>query len=370
MQYDRIFQTVEEIVNISGQRTLIKDAIQWGLDELTDHDLPYLMSEGQFATIAPVTGGTVSATKGSPTVTGTSTAFVNAMVGRKIRLDSGQAYYRILSVASTTSLTLEVNYEGSTISDKTYSIYKDEYRLAADIDVYKVLRQIEDGISLGSLEATAFDLLDPTPSNQRTARFEVMVGTRLDTNTTGTITGNQNSTALTGTNTTWKSIEGFGRGSRITIGINSYSVKSVNSDTALTLYDRLVAAASGSTFTIILDNMIVLLKDIPDDAQNIYYRYQRIPYSLDADTDIPDLPEKYHMLLVIYAGAWAWATKDKEEAAKWFQRFGRKKARMWQRIGNVSQSRVYRRRSMDERPFINRRGQPIPPSNYGLPLEL
>ena len=70
MQFSEIYSTVEELTNITSQRGLIKDAIQWGLDDITDHDLPYLNSESFFTTVAPYETGTVSATNGSKNVTG------------------------------------------------------------------------------------------------------------------------------------------------------------------------------------------------------------------------------------------------------------------------------------------------------------
>jgi hypothetical protein len=126
---------------------------------------------------------------------------------------------------------------------------------------------------------------------------------------------------------------------------------------------------AAQTYIAHLDNPIVQLYEIPDATENIYYRYQRIPFPLINDTDIPDLPEKYHKLLVRYGMAWAWLTKDKEESTRQFSLFSGGKKRMWARLGNISTSRVVRRRSMDDR-GVPRHGAPRPPSNYGLPIEL
>lgn len=78
--------------------------------------------------VADETGGNVSAvTNGSTTVTGSGTSWTASMAGRFIRLDisntaanSGDSYwYEIKSVASTTSLTLEKAYQGTTRSAAT-----------------------------------------------------------------------------------------------------------------------------------------------------------------------------------------------------------------------------------------------------------
>lgn len=369
MSFSTIYTRIESLTNVTSQRALIKDAIQWGLDELTDRDLPYLMTESFFTTVAPYETGTVTATNGSKTITGSGTTFTTAMVGRKIRVDSQQAYYRISAYVSATEVTLEAPYQGTTTSGATYSIYKDEYKLAADVDTYKVLRQIEDSISLGSIEASAFDIYNPTPFSEGLPRYEVLTGTKLDTYTTGTVSITVNLSALTGSGTSWLSVEGLSRGSRIVIGEYVYTVKSVDSDTAITIYEKASATASTSAYTVHLDNLIIMLKDIPDEAFNVYYRYQRMPFPLINDTDIPDLPEKYHYLLVLYGEATAWTTKDKEEAAKKFVLFNGKKRGMWARLSHVSDMRTYRRKSMDINDSWNVRG-PRPPGDYGVPLEL
>ena len=58
MNFSTVYTRVEGITNVTSQRDLIKDAIQWGLDELSSHDLNYLTSESFFTTIAPYTTGT------------------------------------------------------------------------------------------------------------------------------------------------------------------------------------------------------------------------------------------------------------------------------------------------------------------------
>jgi len=369
MNFSTVYTRVEAITNVTSQRDLIKDSIQWGLDELTSHNLDYLNSESHFTTIAPYTTGTVDATNGSKTVSGTGTTFTAAMVGRKIRIAQQESYYRIAAFVGATEVTLEAPYQNDTVTDETFSIYKDEYRLAPDVDIYKILRNIEENISLISGEVSGFDLFHPSPKGEGTPRWELSIGTKLDEDTTGTLGGTVGTSVLTGAGTTWSSVRGLANGSRMTVGTNTYTVKNVDSDTQITVYELLAATVSSQAFTIHLDNPIVQISDIPNTAQNIYYRYQRIPYPLIGDTDIPDLPEKYHKLLVTYGCAWAWLTKDKEESFRQFSIFNSGQSKMWARMGNISSSRIYRRRSMDDRGF-NFRGPPRPPSNYGFPLEI
>src|SRR3990167_9112515 len=124
LQFSTIYTRVESISNVTAQRALIKDAIQMGLDRATMQDLPYLMTEGFITTVAPYETGTVTVANGSKTVTGSGTTFTAAIVGRKIRIESENAYYRISAFVSTTEITLEVAYQGTTQSGADYSIYK------------------------------------------------------------------------------------------------------------------------------------------------------------------------------------------------------------------------------------------------------
>lgn len=366
LQFSTILSNAKAIANVTSQDTLIKQGIQMGLDRLTDKDLPYLMTDGSITTVAPYTTGTVTVTNNSKTVTGSGTTFTSAMVGRKFRVDSENAYYRIGAYVSATEITLEVVYQGDTDSALTYSIYKDEYRLPADLDVYKLLRQIENNRSIIDLEQTAFDLYEPSPIATGSPRFSVLTGTKLDTYSTGTITGTVNLSVLTGSGTSWLSVDGLGRGSRIVAGSAVYTVKSVDSDTQITIYELLTTALVGSTYAILLDNYIIQLFYIPSQIENIYFKYQRIPFPLINDQDVPDLPEKYHHILITAALIWAWAVKDKQESLVQTKLFEQQRDEMWKRIGNPSSNRSYSRMSQDD---MNRMDFTTSlPSSYGFPI--
>lgn len=70
------------------------------------------------------TTGTISVTNGDATVTGSGTAWntsTNAEVGEYINLPDGK-WYKIISIASDTSLEIEVDYQGPTASGQDYTI--------------------------------------------------------------------------------------------------------------------------------------------------------------------------------------------------------------------------------------------------------
>ena len=366
MQFSTIYTRVESISNVTSQRALIKDAIQMGLDRATMQDLPYLMTNGVITTVAPYETGTVTVANGSKTVTGDGTTFTAGMVGRKIRIESENAYYRIAAFVSVTEVTLEVVYQGSETSGCTYSIFKDEYKLPADLDFYKVLRQIENSTAMVGIEASAFDIYEPTPQSQGSPNFEILAGTTLDTYSTGTLSGTVNTSTLTGSTTVWTGVEGLGNGTRITIGTVVYTVKSVDSNTQITIYEKLTSSVSGSAYSVSLDNYIIQFFNIPDAAENIYFRYQRIPAPLINDQDVPDFPDKYHYVFVTAGLIWAWMTKDKDEATKQEALFEAQIRAVWKRIGFISRNLTFPRRSQDDIAFNRRRFNY--PTDYNIPI--
>src|SRR3990167_1136611 len=83
------------------------------------------------------TTGTVTVTKGSTTVTGSSTLWAtadafsvnNARAGGKMKFGRSETY-GVSSVATDTSMTLTTAYIGATESDVSYTYFEDEYALA------------------------------------------------------------------------------------------------------------------------------------------------------------------------------------------------------------------------------------------------
>lgn len=371
MQFSDIVTLVKGITATGSTKTaLIKESIQTGLFEATSQDLPYLSTDGALELVAPITTGTVAITNGSKTVAGTGTTFTLLMVGRKLRVAGDNAFYRIAAFVSTTEITLENNFLEPTVTTATFSIFKDEYKLPADLSKYKVLRQISQQQSLVDIEPTAFDIFEPSPTAEGSPNFSILHGSKLDINTIGTVAGSSGASVLTGTNTTWTTVEGLGRGTKITVGTVTFTVKSVESNTSLTIYENIpTTISSGTALTILLDNLIIQLFSIPDDDELIVFKYQRLAYPLIDDTDIPDMPDDWHHILVTAGTIWAWATKDKSEATKQEAKFDRQKREMWKRIGHIS-----RNRSIPRRVQTRLQGFPLVPprydSNIGLPTKI
>ncbi len=348
MQFSTIVSRVQDITGTGVKKAdLLKASINRGLQEATSEDLPYLMTDGVLEMVAPVTTGTVTGTLGSKAILGSGTAFTSVMAGRKIRIGDENTYYRISSVTDATNLTLENNFVDSTEAGLSFSIYKDEYKLPADLDNYKVFQQIKNQQSIVDIEPTAFDIFEPSPKSEGNPDFSILHGSKLDTNTTGTVAGTTGNSTIAGTNTSWTSVEGLSRGTSITVGSTVFTVKSVDNDTQLTIYEVIASDFSGSTPTILLDNLIIQFFQIPDEIELIPFKYQRIVAPLVSDQDIPDLPDKWHHVLITAGEIWMWTTKDKNEAERKRSVFNAQKDDMWKRIGHISKNRLLPRRRQD-----------------------
>lgn len=81
---------------------------------------------------AEYNAGTVALTQGSDVVTGSGTAFTEAMSGRLFRvLDESDAYYQFTQVSATEG-TLDRPYEGDTATGLSYRINQNVFQAGAD----------------------------------------------------------------------------------------------------------------------------------------------------------------------------------------------------------------------------------------------
>ena len=316
-RYLDLITDAEEITQVRSIRSVVRrlcndiQALICGVSEW-----PFLWTNDFFQTVTPYETGTITATNGSPTITGSSTIFTSAMVGRRLRVGSETGYYTIKSFTSTTEVVLDQNYTGTTASGSTYSIYKTEHLLRADLDAQKRIRQSENGFALFSMSATEFDSQYPIPTGTGTSALDVYIGDAVKTSTTGTISGTSGTRILTGSGTSWTSVEGLTRGTKVKIGTLLFTVNTVDSDTQITVYEALTAnIAAATSYTIVLDNVVVELHSIPDSVLTFYYRFQRIPAVMDADNDVPELPYPMHPLIRLGMLPTLWRHKGSHEKA-------------------------------------------------------
>ena len=349
----QISTDVENISNVTDQRVLVNRSVQHALERVYQfHDFPYyIQDKGVIETVATYETGTVNVTNGSTALTFSGSTLTSGMAGRKIRFSGGIPYYRILSVdTGAGTAVLENNYQGTSDTVATFTIYKDEYRLASDVDKYKTLRQLQNSVVLSDTTPTNFDELYPMPNSYSDPIRSIMVGTKLDTYTTGTVSATVATKTITGASTLWTSVEGLGRMSNLRIGNDVYTIKSVGSATSITIYEDVVTTVSaGTAYEITLNNLVVQLYNIPNSARLLYYRYFRLPALLANDYDIPDMPLSWHWILMY--GALSIVLMHKGDVQKAQQeaetRFIDGLSMMKLKIGSFAPDRIYKRKSID-----------------------
>lgn len=115
--------------------------------------MPWAERRATITTHARYTTGTLTATRGSTTITGSSTAWntanddgvANMRAGGKITIAGQQEVYSITAVADDTSATISPAYIGDTESSLTYTYFEDEYALASDFARPLDLRAFDTG---------------------------------------------------------------------------------------------------------------------------------------------------------------------------------------------------------------------------------
>lgn len=110
----------------SGASLTAANFLDWTIvnDTLLVVDDDHRIQKYRGSTNANYSTGTLTATNGDATVTGSGTSWnttTNAEVGEYIQLPDSK-WYKIISIASDTSLEIEVNYQGSTLAGQTYKI--------------------------------------------------------------------------------------------------------------------------------------------------------------------------------------------------------------------------------------------------------
>ena len=126
--------------------------------------LPWAERRAILVTQPSYTTGTLTATKGSTTITGSSTAWntnnsfsvANMRAGGKIRINGGNEVYEISAVAGDTSATLTSKFTQDTVSAASYVYFEDEYALASDFLRPLDLQQFSDPMDIKLIGRTDF----------------------------------------------------------------------------------------------------------------------------------------------------------------------------------------------------------------------
>jgi len=167
---------------VTATETIAKRLINAALHDMhigTDYRFPWAERSALLRTQAEYTTGTVTATKGSTTLTGSSTLWntnndftvKNMRANGKVRIAGGLTPYTITAIGSDTSATLSTAFVETTTSGATYVYYEDEYDLATDFLRPVDLQRFSDQVPIDLVGRTEFRRR--YPANSTTGRPSV-----------------------------------------------------------------------------------------------------------------------------------------------------------------------------------------------------
>lgn len=240
-----------------------------------------------------INSGTASVVNGSNTVTLSSSLLSAPYVGAYFRLLGSvpQSWYRIVAQGGTTG-TLDIPYQGSNNSTGSYEIRKMDYLIPSEFAGKAITTDSESNILQVDSVLTRPTLI--SNSIGRPSRIAVWSSDPIgSTYTTGTISGTVDTRTVTGSGTSWLST--VTPGDQLEVAVSSttykYHVRSVESDTSLTLYQFLRVAITAATSYTIRNQFgrIGRLSSSADDEYDLSIYGVRHIYPLAHDNDTDEL---------------------------------------------------------------------------------
>ena len=277
-------------INACGTKILAEFGGKW----------PGQRRDGWLNLDALYTTGTVTATQNSRVVTGSGTTWQTGQPNFKNwKIQIGAEWFRIKSVQSDTSLTIEQQYTHTTQSGIAYQIWHDEYELPPDVFCIDYLINYIYPQQMGQDNMNRMRGNDPSPQSGIIPAVFADAGRRSigDSYSAGTISGTAGSVTITGSGTSW--LANVQPGYRLSVGGEYYTVRNIDSDTSIELYQEIrTTIPAATTYTLQgFDILIIRFKDPPDQAQTINYSYYAKWAQLGADDDCHWLFEKYPHLI-------------------------------------------------------------------------
>lgn len=206
----------------------------------------------RIVTDTDVTAGTVTLTNGSRTITGSGTAFLSSNATWHIYFpqDSVANWYRVRRYTSPTQLELDVPYQGTSGTTRTYIMRHFDYVLPTEPWDLASIVVTNDNRIVPIIEGSSMDLIGPVPFYKGYPLAVSIYGSdsQPTTYSTGTVSGTINTQTLTGVGTSW--LANIYPGDKVTIGSYSYTVYSVDTDTQIILYNSQQITSTTATYTI------------------------------------------------------------------------------------------------------------------------
>lgn len=173
--YTEILNKTRQNTNVTAITAQAKRYANTALHDMVfgfEYKMPWLEREGVITTMAPYTTGTVAITRGSTTVTGTSTVWTttnaynvaNARTTGKMTF-GGSDIYNITTVGAS-SITLANRYvaDADLAAGSDYTYFEDEYALASDFLKMIDVRRFSQAYNIPLIGRNEFRRLYPRPN--------------------------------------------------------------------------------------------------------------------------------------------------------------------------------------------------------------
>lgn len=191
--YTDLLNRVRVATGVTATETQAKRYINIALHDIHlgfDYKLPWCEQTNYLKTKAPYTTGTVSATQGSVTLSGTSTAWntnntyseKNVVAGGKFLISGSSEIYKVSTVTNDTSLALWNYFIGTTVSGTTYTYFEDEYTLSTSFLRPVDLQSFSPAMGISLIPRSEFRRRYPVVNVSGKPRVACII----DTRTTGT----------------------------------------------------------------------------------------------------------------------------------------------------------------------------------------
>ena len=280
-----------------------------------ERDWDALRGYYQLNRIPPYTTGTISITQDTRVVMGVLTVFTAKMVGSYINIGGSQTqWYRISKYNSATEIVIEADYIGDDASGVSYIIKQVFYRIpgavrklddVAQFSSPNLIDEVGGQVFLGQYGSYHTSGGSPTKYNL------AGIWDKKTTYTTGTVSGDAAGTVVTGVSTVW--MDEALPGDLITIASQEYAIKSVDSDTQITLYAGLKAAAATAAYSLATnpDSWVIRFDTQASVREIVPIEYYTHAFDLLNSTD-SDFFIRRHPNVVV-EGAVIWEKRAQED---------------------------------------------------------
>jgi hypothetical protein len=283
---------------------LVKFYINSALEKVYSLKMPFMRKEARISLTASYSTGTLTATAGSKTLTGSGSTWLRAMEGQKIVITDGtdgDVVYRLNSYSSGTSFTLDTDYIHTGGSTLSYVIYYDKYTLPKD---FKTLIVMQDVDPLKTYYNDDNYLLSTATTSDVPSEVKFLGLSDTSYYDTGTLAITTLLKAVVGTNTAFDSTM-VGRYIMIGTYGRLYEVTAVADATHLTI-DKAYGGDTQTATKYKIDPpglQEIRFHSAPSAAKIIPYTYWKKYTRLVEDNDVAEIPSD---VILFWGAVWLW----------------------------------------------------------------